>query len=520
MEVTRIGRTSPVRVVGSFICATALVWTALSGVAGASPARLLKAVQGTAREEAAAAPLPNGKVLIVGGDNKGPLNTAELYNPAMEAFEPLAPKMTSARDGAIAAPLPNGKVLIAGGYNGSAYTGSAELYNPKNETFESLPASEQEARWGAAAIPLANGNVLIVGGYDNGTYYKTAEIFNVGTETFSKVTSPLLSTRGEYPAIARYAPGKILISGGYADEYLSSAEVFNEENSTFEPLANNASQFRGDYGATAFTLQNGVPIIAGGYAYGGYLNSVEQFSASTLKFTLAPWSLVEARWAPGYAPINDGKEYLISGGEGESNTPLSSAEAISEPQAGATITGYYFGDEFIGESSAAQAIMVSSVGFGPLLIHAIKISGPGAADYKVFEDNCSGKVVEPGSSCGLLIYFTPGAAGEAKATVSVEGNESPSVTAALVGTGVAGPAGPTGASGPTGATGATGPAGKPAKPAVRRCKLIKKRVKRHNRVTVRRVRVCQAKHAGKRDHRRGHRRAALRRRQAERRRRS
>jgi len=70
-----VGRTSLVRGVGSFICATALIWTALSGVAGASPARLLTARQAIPREEAAAAPLPNGKVLIVGRVTMGTTST-------------------------------------------------------------------------------------------------------------------------------------------------------------------------------------------------------------------------------------------------------------------------------------------------------------------------------------------------------------------------------------------------------------------------------------------------------------
>jgi hypothetical protein len=82
-------------------------------------------------------------VLIAGGGSGGSfLDTAELYNPLKESFEPLSEEMKVTRYLAVATPLPNGKVLIAGGYTGSAYLSSAELYNPTTGSFESITATD------------------------------------------------------------------------------------------------------------------------------------------------------------------------------------------------------------------------------------------------------------------------------------------------------------------------------------------------------------------------------------------
>jgi Galactose oxidase, central domain len=76
-----------------------------------------------ARAGATATLLPNGKVLIAGGANgdgnvDNVLKNTELYDPVSNTFAPVAstPVMNTARQNATATLLPNGKVLIAGGF--------------------------------------------------------------------------------------------------------------------------------------------------------------------------------------------------------------------------------------------------------------------------------------------------------------------------------------------------------------------------------------------------------------------
>ena len=85
--------------------------------------------------------------------------------------------MTTARYGAMAAPLPNGEVLITGGVNGS-YLSSAELFNPATNAFSSAGVgSMTTACECAVAMPLPNGEELIAGGHDNGSILSSAKLF-------------------------------------------------------------------------------------------------------------------------------------------------------------------------------------------------------------------------------------------------------------------------------------------------------------------------------------------------------
>jgi WD40 repeat protein len=128
----------------------------------------------TARRSATATLLPNGKVLIAGGwdtNSHIDLNSTELYDPTTNTFAPSAatPLMNTARDQATATLLPNGKVLIAGGEAIGVIFSSTELYDPVTNSFATLAATPamNTGREFATAMLLANGNVLIAGGYDN-----------------------------------------------------------------------------------------------------------------------------------------------------------------------------------------------------------------------------------------------------------------------------------------------------------------------------------------------------------------
>ena len=97
--------------------------------------------------------LPNGKILFAGGISeyspdkfvKGTCNctlaSAELYDPSTGMFTP-AGNMTTPRSGHTATLLPNGRVLITGGnseykQNCNCTLASAELYDPSTGTFTS-----------------------------------------------------------------------------------------------------------------------------------------------------------------------------------------------------------------------------------------------------------------------------------------------------------------------------------------------------------------------------------------------
>jgi hypothetical protein len=104
-------------------------------------------------------------MLITGGSSSGnPTASAELFNPATEAFAQTG-SMATERSDHTATLLKNGKVLVTGGGSGGPgnILATAELYDPASGTF--APAGNMETeRVKHAATLLANGTVLITGG--------------------------------------------------------------------------------------------------------------------------------------------------------------------------------------------------------------------------------------------------------------------------------------------------------------------------------------------------------------------
>jgi hypothetical protein len=116
--------------------------------------------------------LGDGTVLVVGGysDTAGPNNgtsvvpIAEIYSPVTETFRQASSNPNVARAYHTATLLPNGKVLIAGGQiPGQQDTSTAELYDPVAETF-TLAGNMSGPRYNHTATLLNDGRVLIADG--------------------------------------------------------------------------------------------------------------------------------------------------------------------------------------------------------------------------------------------------------------------------------------------------------------------------------------------------------------------
>ena len=121
--------------------------------------------------------LTNGNVLITGGMNDevwplGLVAAAELYEAATGKFRTTSP-MRLPRDGHAAARLPDGRVLIVGGYSAACddafacgrRLADAEIYDPSSGTFAAA-GNMTFPRQMPRATPLTNGDVLITGGSD------------------------------------------------------------------------------------------------------------------------------------------------------------------------------------------------------------------------------------------------------------------------------------------------------------------------------------------------------------------
>ena len=205
------------------------------------------APMGTQRSSHAATLLADGRVLVTGGSTvstaaaKGYVNnvSAEIYDPVANTWTPTAP-MTTARSHHTATLLPDGTVLVVGGEN-DVYlpTATAELYDPVANTWSAPRALPLVARSQHTATLLPSGLVLIAGGFDivSGalTPANTAELYdpvlhtstttttdgNGNTTTVTTITGGLDFTATTPMTFARYgqsatrlADGRVVMVGG------------------------------------------------------------------------------------------------------------------------------------------------------------------------------------------------------------------------------------------------------------------------------------------------------------------
>ena len=232
--------------------------------------------------------LPNGKVLVAGGEelllpvggSQLVTNKAELYDPETGVWSATG-NMAWGSVFHTATLLPNGKVLFVGGADGvDNWATDAELYDASTGKWSLKPGW---AAWIHTATLLPNGKVLIVGG---GTPWGSG-LHDPATETWSVTGSPQTARWGHTATLL--PNGKVLIAGGarnsdvsYFSEYPNSTEVYDPATGTWA-ASGNLSAGRANH--TATLLPDGKVLIAGGQidVRGSYtvLSSAELYDPAT-----------------------------------------------------------------------------------------------------------------------------------------------------------------------------------------------------------------------------------------------
>jgi len=316
----------------------------------------------TPRANHTATTLLDGKVLIAGGFSAstfpGPaLDTVELFDPASGTFSALTARMRSPRTNHAAALLPDGKVLISGGQadnNNGDGVDTAEVFDPSTRSFTSLAARMNSPRGGHSATTLPNGKVLVAGGFNRGpgTLTVAAEIFDPTTRTFAPLSGQMIRLTNTHRGTLLYS-GNVLISGGVAVAsagarlYRDLTEQFDTSTQIFGSASAPMTATRIAHDAT--TLPGGWLLMSGGATSLSFTNvtavrTAELFNPATRAFTSLGITLSTPRAAHAAARLADGS-VLLTGGltVGSVATPgivLDSAEVfrVATPTAKPTVT--------------------------------------------------------------------------------------------------------------------------------------------------------------------------------------
>jgi hypothetical protein len=252
------------------------------------PAWSAGGVMSTGRRDHAAVALSNGKVLVAGG-NAGAtmLSTAELYDPATNAF-------TDAASLPYQAPLMRGvaigsRALISG--DGGTY-----VYEPSTDTWKSIPGGSN-----ASLVTLADGRVLL----GCGSLSSFAEIFDPATDTSTYVAPPPTPRRSGSATLL--ASGKVLCAGGEgfpSGLAQSSAEIYDPASDTWTVAAPLPVTRRFHVGAR---LPSGkVMVVGGNDEMSVDLSQVDVYDPATNAWSqVAPVPYVN--YAPGGAVLLSGR---------------------------------------------------------------------------------------------------------------------------------------------------------------------------------------------------------------------
>jgi large repetitive protein len=241
-------------------------------------------------------PLADGRVLVIGrgGDGGDPATTAELYDPATGASNPLGPIATPRGFVDSAIRLKDGRVLILG-------DGAALTFDPT--TLRVAPVGPMVSPRRAAAAVLRDGRVLIAGGITPGGGVKTgllsAEVLNPETLTFS-ATGSMGTTAGP---LATLPDGRVFVAPDGAGD---TAQVYDPTTGSFSAAGSTSASFGA---GLAISLPDGRVVVFGSAGIKIHLYT-EVWDPTSRTFSTAndpPGQVMSATL------LDDGRIFLIGG---------------------------------------------------------------------------------------------------------------------------------------------------------------------------------------------------------------
>jgi hypothetical protein len=217
-------------------------------------------------------PLPDGEVLLVGGESSGGSATALLdalaYDPGSNVFTQVA--LAQARTRHAATAVADGVAIVGGLFPDGGLVGTVEWYNPggsvTQDTGVVLPLTS------VAVAALDGGTLLVAGGTDGGATSAQVLVFLAGSGALQQTGSAQLATPRSSAAVAPYPDGvSVAVFGGYPDPTqdptgttLSSSEIISLSSGS--PVVTPGPVMHSAAALCAAPLFNDQVLVAGGVA--------------------------------------------------------------------------------------------------------------------------------------------------------------------------------------------------------------------------------------------------------------
>lgn len=294
-------------------------------VAEPLPAGGATAMLGTGRYGHAASTLPDGRVLIAGGnDGTEILRTAEIYDPAAGAFAATGPMLYRRMYAAAATVvMADGRVLVSGGcVNLGGSSGGFQVCQgvPHSEIYD--PAVGQFAATGPLAAPrnlhtatrLADGRVLVATGTDSNPadpqWILVAEVYDPASGQFAPTGAVAIGRA--YATATLLADGRVLIAGGQTTgaQAVAAAELYDPATGQFSATGSMAIV---RIAATATRLPDGRVLIVGGFNGDLEVAVAEVYDPATGQFSTLAAQPVFPRYYHTATALPDGRVVFAGG---------------------------------------------------------------------------------------------------------------------------------------------------------------------------------------------------------------
>ena len=215
-----------------------------------------------------------------------------------QQWQSIAP-MNFARNELCAVALPDGRVLVAGGNDGSQVLSSCEIYDPSTNTW-TMTGNMHEPRYRFPMIMLQDGRIMAAGGLINMNVGTTdgVELYDPNTGSWTQM-APMHNRRENFP-LFQLPNGKIFICGGLdanVPVYLGSAEFYDPSQNQYQELSTMPTAVFGQ-----FTFYDSIHNVI--YQQGGSYNGL----SGTFPPFLQEYDIATNKWhsGPNSAVSHDG----------------------------------------------------------------------------------------------------------------------------------------------------------------------------------------------------------------------